>query len=70
MERCLRTGARTMFLEVAFDNESAQQLYRTCSFEQVGSRPDYYQRAGGTRVTANTMRCDLVAACGLRPATV
>ena len=48
-----------MFLEVAVDNAAAQQLYLACGFEQVGSRPDYYQQIDGTRAAALTMRCDL-----------
>lgn len=67
MERCLRQGANVMFLEVAVDNHAAQRLYAEMGFEQVGSRPDYYQRADGVRVGAHTMRCDLVQACGVLP---
>ena len=70
MERCQRTGARTMFLEVAVDNTAAQQLYLACGFEQVGSRPDYYQRTDGTRAAALTLRCDLAVTCGLHEAAV
>jgi ribosomal-protein-alanine N-acetyltransferase len=70
MERCLRQGANVMFLEVAVDNHAAQRLYAEMGFEQIGSRPDYYQRADGARVGAHTMRCDLVQACGvLAPST-
>ena len=65
MERCLRHGANVMFLEVAVDNLAAQRLYAEMGFEQVGSRPDYYQRADGLRVGAHTMRCDLVQAIGV-----
>jgi ribosomal-protein-alanine N-acetyltransferase len=65
MDRCTQTGARTMFLEVAVDNPAAQRLYERCGFAQVGRRPDYYQRANGTRVAALTMRCDLVPVNGL-----
>ena len=65
MERCLRQGANVMFLEVAVDNLPAQRLYGEMGFEQVGSRPDYYQRGDGARVGAHTMRCDLVQACGV-----
>lgn len=63
MERCLRSGADNMFLEVAIDNAAAQQLYDEAGFERVGSRPDYYQRADGSRVTAYTMRSRLMTAC-------
>jgi [ribosomal protein S18]-alanine N-acetyltransferase len=59
MERCLRVGAKSMFLEVAVDNHAAQQLYEEHGFERVGLRPDYYQRANGARASAYTMRCDL-----------
>ena len=61
MDRCLRNGADNMFLEVAVDNPAAQQLYDEAGFERVGSRPDYYQRADGSRVTAYTMRSRLIA---------
>jgi ribosomal-protein-alanine N-acetyltransferase len=60
MERCLQVGAATMYLEVAVDNAAARQLYLSHGFEQVGTRPDYYQRPNGGRVTAHTMRCDLL----------
>jgi ribosomal-protein-alanine N-acetyltransferase len=66
MQRCLQNGAATMFLEVAIDNEPARQLYLDHDFEQVGTRPDYYQRPSGGRVTAHTMRCDLIQTSGLR----
>jgi ribosomal-protein-alanine N-acetyltransferase len=48
-----------MFLEVATDNVSAQLLYQTFGFNEVGRRDGYYQRANGTRVSAYTMRRDL-----------
>ncbi|MFN7144358.1 MAG: CHASE domain-containing protein [Myxococcota bacterium] len=59
MERAHAAGARVMYLEVAVDNLSAQELYRAHGFERVGLRPDYYERADGSRVSAHTMRCDL-----------
>jgi ribosomal-protein-alanine N-acetyltransferase len=59
MERCRRAGAVAMFLEVATDNSTAQRLYRTFGFDEVGRRDGYYQRANGARVSAYTMRCDL-----------
>lgn len=59
MRRCHHWGAGVMFLEVAVDNHSAQKLYETHGFEQVGRRPDYYQRSNGERVSAFTLRCDL-----------
>ncbi len=59
MERCLRIGARTMFLEVATDNVSAQAMYQAFGFCEVGKREGYYLRPDGSRVSAYTMRCDL-----------
>lgn len=59
MRRCHELGAKLMFLEVAVDNLPAQELYARKGFEQVGVRPDYYQRPGGERISAYTMRTDL-----------
>ena len=59
MERCRRAGAVSMFLEVATDNVSAQLLYRTFGFGEVGRRDGYYLRPDGSRVSAYTMRCEL-----------
>lgn len=59
MERARAAGAGVMFLEVAVDNQSAQDLYAAHGFERVGLRPDYYQRADGSRIGAFTMRCEL-----------
>jgi ribosomal-protein-alanine N-acetyltransferase len=64
MLRCHAWGARTMFLEVAVDNEPAQALYEAHGFERVGTRPDYYQRPGGRRIAAYTMRSDLQSCSG------
>lgn len=64
MRRCHEWGARAMFLEVAIDNVSAQHLYEEHGFDRVGTRPDYYQRANGTRISAYTMRSDLEARYG------
>jgi ribosomal-protein-alanine N-acetyltransferase len=59
-ERIRRAGAATMFLEVATDNLAAQRLYRSFGFVEVGRREGYYQRPDGIRVSALTMRVDLV----------
>lgn len=59
MERCRKAGAATMFLEVATDNQVAQELYRSFGFDQVGRRDGYYLRPDGVRISAYTMRCDL-----------
>lgn len=59
MERCQQIGASTMFLEVAADNHSAQKLYRSYGFVEVGEREGYYQRSDGSKMSAYTMRSDL-----------
>ena len=51
-------GARSCFLEVAADNAPAQALYARAGFRRVGSRPDYYRKAG-RRVDADVLRRDL-----------
>jgi ribosomal-protein-alanine N-acetyltransferase len=38
-----RQGARSVLLEVAVDNTSAQRLYAAYGFEPVGVRKGYYQ---------------------------
>ncbi|MBI1179080.1 MAG: GNAT family N-acetyltransferase [Alphaproteobacteria bacterium] len=62
IERCRRSGATEMFLEVAEDNPRAQQLYRSFGFQQVGRRRGYYIRLNDRKVDALTMRLDLSAA--------
>lgn len=59
MERCHKLGAKAMFLEVATDNRSAQFLYQSFGFVEVGKREGYYLRPDGSRMSAFTMRCDL-----------
>lgn len=59
MEGCRKAGCRSMFLEVATDNEPAQRLYEAHGFRRVGVRPDYYRYADGSRAHAYTMCCDL-----------
>ncbi|MDF3033622.1 MAG: ribosomal-protein-alanine N-acetyltransferase [Alphaproteobacteria bacterium] len=46
---------KKVFLEVAFDNETAIGLYRSAGFKPVGTRPNYYQRTGQTFVSASVM---------------
>lgn len=46
-------GVRTLFLEVAEDNAPARALYAACGFVPIGTRKNYYKRAGG-RVSAVT----------------
>ena len=44
-----------IFLEVAEDNEAAIALYTSAGFIGVGIRPNYYQRADQTFVSASVM---------------
>ncbi len=41
-----RRGATELFLEVRADNPAAQGLYRSLDFEQIATRPRYYQPDG------------------------
>ena len=41
-ESAARSGARSLFLEVAEDNEPASRLYTSAGFQEVGRRPRYY----------------------------
>ena len=59
MDRCKLAGATRMFLEVAVDNPQAQSLYAANGFDTVGTRPNYYQRADGSRAHAYTMQSAL-----------
>ena len=43
-----RRGLGSVVLEVAADNEAARRLYADRGFMQVGRRPRYYRRPGGT----------------------
>lgn len=54
--RATVAGAKTMFLEVAEDNEAAIRLYVGCGFERMGRRAGYYRGADGQKVAALTMR--------------
>jgi len=53
-------GARSLFLEVASDNNAALALYRSLSFEDAGRRANYYRR-GTDYVDALVLRLDLTA---------
>ena len=48
-------GAERMFLEVAETNTAAIALYRSCGFEPVGLRKNYYRRADGSSEHAKVM---------------
>lgn len=54
-ERAWRSGARTVGLEVAADNEPARLLYESCGFSRGGRRRGYYRR-GGTSIDALLFR--------------
>ena len=56
IEKVGRRGLRTLYLEVAEDNEAALYLYRALGFAQVGRRPGYYARPETRAVDALTLR--------------
>ena len=64
-----RRGLRTLYLEVAEDNDAALRLYRALGFAPVGRRPGYYARPDARAVDALTLhRAILPAAVGeVRP---
>lgn len=47
-----RAEAKTLFLEVAADNDAALELYRRAGFLGTGLRRGYYERAGEAPVDA------------------
>ncbi len=59
VERVRASGARSLFLEVAGDNEPARSLYGSWGFAPVGSRRAYYRRVSGDAVDAIVMRLSL-----------
>ncbi|WP_072394731.1 ribosomal protein S18-alanine N-acetyltransferase [Hyphomicrobium sp. CS1GBMeth3] len=54
-----RAEAKTLFLEVAADNDAAMALYRRAGFLGTGLRRGYYARAGGDAVDAVTLALKL-----------
>ncbi|WP_119301576.1 GNAT family N-acetyltransferase [Dongia deserti] len=52
-------GIASMFLEHAAGNEAAGALYGRFGFSPIGRRRAYYERRGGGREDAITLRCDL-----------
>jgi ribosomal-protein-alanine N-acetyltransferase len=55
-------GVTALFLEHAASNHAAGALYRRFGFSPIGRRRAYYERRGGGREDAVTLRCDLSAA--------
>jgi ribosomal-protein-alanine N-acetyltransferase len=51
----MSAGCKKVFLEVAVDNKAAIALYSSENFVKIGTRPNYYQRADGSFVTASLM---------------
>ena len=60
-------GAAEVFLEVRADNPSAQALYRSFGFEEIGVRPHYYQPDD---VDAVVMRAAVPPVAGIERRTV
>ena len=54
LRRLGERGAQTLTLDVAADNVPAIGLYRALGFEQIGERPEYYER-GDTKIDALVM---------------
>jgi ribosomal-protein-alanine acetyltransferase len=61
IDHARETGIGTLFLEHAAGNEAAGALYRHFGFSPIGRRRAYYERRGGGREDAVTLRCDLPA---------
>ena len=59
IESARTAGLRTLFLEHAAGNEAAGALYGGFGFSRIGRRRAYYERRGGGREDAITLRCDL-----------
>jgi ribosomal-protein-alanine N-acetyltransferase len=59
LRRLAGLGVRTVFLEVDAHNAAAIRLYHRAGFSEVARRPNYYQGADGTAVSALVLRRDL-----------
>ena len=59
MDEARAAGVGTLFLEHAAGNEAAAALYGRFGFSPIGRRRAYYERRGGGREDAITLRCDL-----------
>jgi [ribosomal protein S18]-alanine N-acetyltransferase len=61
LEAARAAGIAQLFLEHAAGNEAAGALYGRFGFAPVGRRRAYYERRGGGREDAITLRCELAA---------
>jgi ribosomal-protein-alanine N-acetyltransferase len=59
IEAARTAGIATLFLEHAAGNDAAGALYRRFGFSPIGRRRAYYERRGGGREDAITLRRDL-----------
>lgn len=59
IERVREAGAKSLFLEVAVDNQAARRLYEAMGFHSVGVRSAYYRRSDGSAADALVMRLTL-----------
>jgi [ribosomal protein S18]-alanine N-acetyltransferase len=62
LEAARSAGIAQLFLEHAAGNEAAAALYGRFGFSRIGRRRAYYERRGGGREDAVTLRRDLAAA--------
>jgi ribosomal-protein-alanine N-acetyltransferase len=61
MDAARAAGITRLFLEHAAGNEAAGALYGRFGFARMGRRRAYYERRGGGREDAITLRCDFSA---------
>jgi ribosomal protein S18 acetylase RimI-like enzyme len=61
LEAARAAGVARLFLEHAAGNEAAGALYGRFGFVRIGRRRAYYERRGGGREDAITLRCELSA---------
>ena len=59
IEYAREAGAKSLFLEVAVDNQAACPLYEATGFQTVGVRAAYYRRSDGGAADALVMRLTL-----------
>jgi len=61
LEAAGAAGIARLFLEHAAGNDAAGALYGRFGFARIGRRRAYYERRGGGREDAITLRCELAA---------